>query len=161
MTGFEIFMLVSTILSSSMSVMQAQQQKKAQEKAAQQAADQAAKDKWDAYEKAEKQRKENLRKALAKKRARMGASGLSAADGSAGAIVQGMRNDASEETYNNYQDSKEEIADTISGLHSNLLNSSRAANRKIVNEVGGMASTIGGSLVKAADKNKKEEDTSV
>ncbi len=157
MTPFQIFMVVATILSSTMSIAQAQSQKKAQQKAAQQAADQAAKDQWEAYEKAEKKRKEDLRKALAKKRAKMGASGFSAVDGSAGAIVQGMRNNTAEAIFEDYETSKKELDRTISGIQSNLLQSSQSANRQIMNEIGGMASSIGGTMLKGMDK--KETDT--
>lgn len=131
MTGFEIFMIISTILSTATATMQAQQQKKRAQQVAQAQADEAAKDRWDAYEQAEKQRKENLRKALSKKRARMGAQGLSATDGSSGAIIQGMQNDAAEETFESYQNSKEDVADTLSGIQSNLLQQSQAQDRKI------------------------------
>ncbi|WP_419799930.1 hypothetical protein [Terasakiella sp.] len=157
MGGFEIFMLISTILSSTMSIAQAQSQKKAQQKAAQQAADQAAKDQWEAYEKAEKKRKEDLRKALAQKRARMGASGFSPVDGSAGAIVQGMRNDTAEAIFEDYETSKE-LDRTISGIQSNLLQSSKSANRQIMNEIGGMATSIGGTMLKGIDQKKPEID---
>jgi hypothetical protein len=154
MGGFEIFMIISTVLSSAMSIAQAQSQKKAQQKAAQQAADQAAKDQWEAYEKAEKKRKEDLRKALAKKRAQMGASGFSAVDGSAGAIVQGMRNNTAEAIFEDYETSKKELDRTMSGIQSNLLESSKSANRQIMNEIGGMATSIGGTMLKGMDKTK-------
>ncbi|NVJ92390.1 MAG: hypothetical protein HWE34_12070 [Methylocystaceae bacterium] len=157
MGAFEIFMIISTILSTATATIQAQQQKKRAQQVAQAQADQASKDRWEAYERQEKERKDKLRKALAKKRAQMGAHGLSAADGSAGAIVQGLRTDEAEDTYQSYQDTKDSVETTMSGIQSDLLSQSQAMDRKVFNKIGQAASSIGGSLMKAYDEKTKQD----
>ncbi|NVK19355.1 MAG: hypothetical protein HWE30_11715 [Methylocystaceae bacterium] len=157
MTGLEIFLVISTILSTAASTMQAQQQKKRMQQQAKAQADRAAKEQWEQYERQEKERKDNLRKALAKKRAQMGAHGLSAADGSAGAIIQGLRTDEAEDTYQSYQDTKDSVDNTISGIQSSLLSQSQAMDRKVFNEIGQAASSIGGTLL--AEKKKDSANT--
>lgn len=141
------FSIMMAVMSMAASMQQAQQQKKAAQRAAQRQANAAQKEQWTAYEKAEKQRKDQLKKNIAKRRARMGSSGLSAADGSAGAIVQGMRTDAAEASYDSYQNAKENVDDTISGIQTNLLEQSDRSNRKVYNQLGSTAGSMIGSLI--------------
>ncbi|WP_135079797.1 hypothetical protein [Terasakiella sp. SH-1] len=144
MDPFTIFMTVATM---AQSMMAARKQQQAQQRAAQQAADQQAKEQWEAYERAEKERKDQLKKAVAKKRARMGASGFSAADGSAGAIIQGLRTDEAEKTHQQYSDAQENINQTISSLHTDLLKESDQRKRAFMKQAGAAVGSIAGSYL--------------
>ncbi len=152
MDPFSIFM---TVASMAMSMQQQAQQQKAQRQAMQRQADKAAKERWEAYEKSEKQRKDQLKKALAKKRARMGASGLSAADGSSGAIIQGLRNDKAEATYEDFTDNKKQIDETISGMQASLLEKSDAARRSAYSKLGSVAESFIGDVFSGIGETAK------
>ncbi|SCA55434.1 hypothetical protein MTBPR1_100075 [Candidatus Terasakiella magnetica] len=143
MEPFTIFMMVAN---AARTMIAARQQQKAAQKAAQQAADQHSKEQWEAYEKAEKERKDRLKKGLAKKRARMGASGFSSADGSACAIIQGMRTDAAEDTYEDFSQKKESVDNKISSLHSNLLEQSDQTKRAMFRQAASTAGTLAGGF---------------
>jgi|GEM_PF-2276180 len=150
--------IVFMVVSMAMSMMQAQQQQRAQRKAAQQALDQQAKEQWKAYEKAEKQRKDQLKKALAQRRARMGAAGFSSTDGSAGAIIQGLRTDAAEASFDDFTQKKESIDSTASSIQANLLEKSDATKRGLYSQMGSTLGSIGGSMLNGIDQKKTEID---
>lgn len=141
------FQIVMMVVQMAMQMKQASDQKKAAQKQAQAAVDAKAKEQWDLYEENEKKRKDLLKKALAKKRAKLGASGFSAADGSAGAIVQGLRTDAAEESYDDFMQKSEALNESISGIQSSLLQQSDAAKRKLYSQVGSSLGAIGGSMM--------------
>lgn len=149
--------VVMMVIQMAMAASQAAKQKKAAQAAAQRQASQVQKEQWAAYEKAEKNRKDALKKGLAKKRAKFGASGFSSADGSAGAIVQGMRTDAAEGSFEDYNTAKENVDESMSAIQSNLLEQSDQSNRKLYGQVGQAAGSLAGSLME--EKKKKEKET--
>lgn len=139
--------VVMMVVQMAMAAKQASDQKKAAQKQAQQKMDRQAKQQWDAYEKAEKMRKDRLKKAVAQRRAKMGASGFSAADGSAGAVIQGLRNDKAEESHDDFTAKKETIDQSFSDIQSNLLEQSDAQNRKLYQQAGATAGGLVGGLI--------------
>lgn len=128
--------IMMTVASMASSMMAARQQQRAQRAAAQQQLNEMAKAKWEEYEKQEKLRQDMLKKTLAKRRARMGAHGLSAADGSAGAIIQGLRTDTAEQTYNDYSDKKASVDKRHESLTSNLMEASKEQRRGLYRKAG-------------------------
>lgn len=151
MDPFGIFF---TLASLAMSMKQASDQRKAAQKQVQQNMDEQAKQSWKEYEKNEKIRKDQLRKALAKKRARMGAVGLSATDGSSGAIVQGLRTDAAEATHEDFTERKEVLDESVSGIQANLLEQSNAQKRKMYSKIGSTVGSVAGGLIADEDGMK-------
>ena len=139
--------IIMAVVQMAMSMKQASDQKKASAKAAQQKLDENAKAQWEQYEKNEKDRKDRLKKVLAQRRARMGAQGLSAADGSAGAIVQGLRTDAAEASHDDFTAKKEAIDGSISNIQSSLLEESKALNRKLYKQAGSSFGAIAGGMI--------------
>ncbi|MDV7339456.1 hypothetical protein RYZ26_07625 [Terasakiella sp. A23] len=139
--------IIIMVVQMAMAMKQASDQKKAAAKAAQQKADAVAKEQWATYEKQEKQRKDQLKKALAKRRARFGASGLSAADGSAGAIIQGLRTDEAEASHEDFTQRKEHVDSALSSIQSNLLEQSKATNRTLYKQLGQSAGSFGNSMM--------------
>lgn len=146
--------VIQMVMSMAAARTQAQQQKKA----AQRQAAQVQKEQWAAYEKAEKERKDTLKKGLARKRAKFGASGFSAADGSAGAIVQGMRTDTAEASYEDFNTAKENVDESMSAIQSNLLEQSDQSNRKLYGQFGQAAGSMAGSLMKEKKDKKTGEE---
>ncbi len=142
--------IIMMVVQMAMSMKQASDQKKAAAKAAQQKADAVAKEQWATYEHQEKQRKDQLKKALAKRRARFGASGLSAADGSAGAIIQGLRTDEAEASYDDFTQRKENVDNAMSSIQANLLEQSKATNRALYQQLGQSAASFGSSAMGGA-----------
>lgn len=139
--------IIMMVIQMAVSMKQAADQKKAAQKAAQQQADRQAKAQWDEYERNEKKRKDQLDKTLAKRRARMGAQGLSSADGSAGAIMQGLRTDAAEATHEDFTTRQEGLSQSMSDIQSNLLEQSDAQNRKLYQQAGSSLGGIAGGLI--------------
>lgn len=139
--------VIMMVIQMAVSMKQAADQKKAAQKAAQQQADRQAKAQWDEYERNEKVRKDQLNKAVAKRRAKMGAQGLSSADGSAGAIIQGLRTDAAEATHDDFTTRREDLSQSMSDIQSNLLAESDAQNRKLYQQAGSSLGGIAGGLI--------------
>lgn len=139
--------IIMAVVQMAMSMKQASDQQKAARKQAQQQLDAQAKKSWTEYERNEKERKDRLKKALAQKRAKMGASGLSAADGSSGAIIQGLRTDAAEASHEEFSDRKEAIDSNASSIQANLLEQSDQNKRKLYSQLGGSVGKIGGGMI--------------
>ena len=157
----EPFTILMTVASMASSMMAAQQQQRAAQAAAQQQMNALAKQKWEAYETAEKARKDNLKRTLAKRRARMGAFGLSAADGSAGAIIQGLRNTKAEESYKGYAEAQDAVDKKHQSLTSSLMDASKAQQRGLYQKAGAAAEGLTGisglsSLVNVATSEPKD-----
>ncbi len=138
-------MIIQMVLAAASAAKQASVQKKAAKRQAE-LANKQAREAWEAQEKAEKNRKDQLKKNLAKRRARMGAAGLSSTDGSAGAIIQEMRNDAAEDIYTSYNQTKNNVNASLASAQANLLEQSNAANRKLYQQAGESLGAIGGSF---------------
>lgn len=141
------FSILMTVVQMAASMKQTSDQAKAAQKAAQQKVDGQAKAQWEAYERKEKERKDLLKKALAKRRAKMGAQGLSSADGSAGAMMQGLRTDAAEASHEDFTTRKDALSQSMSDIQSNLLEQSEAQNRKLYQQAGATLGAIGGGLI--------------
>ncbi|WP_051609903.1 hypothetical protein [Terasakiella pusilla] len=139
--------IIMMVIQMAVSMKQAADQKKAAQKAAQQQADRQAKAQWDDYERKEKVRKDQLNKAVAQRRARMGAQGLSSADGSAGAIMQGLRTDAAEASHEDFTTRRDSLNQSMSDIQSNLLEQSDAQNRKLYQQAGSSLGGIAGGLI--------------
>lgn len=139
--------IAMAVVQMAMSMKQAADQKKAASKQAQQQLDAQAKEKWAEYEQNEKQRKDQLKKALAKRRARMGASGFSAADGSAGAVIQGLRTDAAEGSHKDFTERKESLDNSVSSIHANLLEQSDKHKRGLYKQAGSSIGSIAGGMI--------------
>jgi len=137
--------IIMAVVQMAMSMKQASDQQKAAQKQAQQQMDAQAKKSWDEYDANEKARKDQLKKALATRRAKMGASGMSSADGSAGAIIQGMRTDEAEASYDDFTTRKEALNDSSFAIQANLLEKSDQSNRKLYSQLGSSVGSIGGS----------------
>ncbi len=143
--------IIMAVVQMAMSMKQASDQKKASRKQAQQQVDAQAKKDWDEYEQNEKIRKDKLRKALAAKRAKMGAGGFSAADGSAGAIIQGLRTDEAEASYDDFTGKKEALDNSLSGIQANLLEESKQLNRQLYKKAGSSMGSIAGGMMDGAN----------
>lgn len=127
------------IMQTVMSVFQARQQQRAAQQAAQQQLNQQSKEQWAAYEKAEKERKKQLKKALATRRARFSGRGLSATDGSAGAVTQGLQSRYAEDRHEDYTNRQEGLDDTRNSLTDGLLDQARKTRRDQYQKIGQLA----------------------
>ncbi len=155
MDPFTIMLIIQMVIAAVTAAAQAQQQKKVAKQQAE-AANQQVAQRWKQQQQEEKKRQEKLKVDLAKKRAKMGSQGLSAADGSAGAVIQGLRNTTAEESFDSFQETKKAADNSLASIQANLLETSSNANRTIYNQLGKGLGAGGNSFLKSQTKQSSQ-----